>query len=996
MKIMRKLILYCILLLSGLCNAQIDPNTINNLSPDGVLDNVFDHYGNKYNLSDIVIGKEVRDEKGKLLRSTNPTPMSCGYFDLYFESDCGMDNASIQAHLDRRAVVCRVFNDISNFIPLPQNSNVRVNIWVRNINNVIVAPNSPNGVLGLASSFYSVPNNSTTGFGGIVDSEVWKTIHTGTNSYTNLASPLITFGLNTGPSGIFYHGMMAFNFNTTNTPTINWNTNMGIATPIGTYDLYSVVLHEITHALGFVSLIDQNGSSRLGAGFNYYTRYDLFLKNNNNSQFLIRNPSACSPMYNYSFNTANLSNTVLRPGCTLPNNTNSGTSVGTTVCANALRFVGSTNNVPIYTPICYEPGSSFSHFEDMCIGSPNQNNTNNYFVMTDASGTGQTKRFLKPEERNVLCDIGYNVNSTFGDASTFNGTINYGGSACSGITVAGVNDGINPNGTYTFIDNAGANIQISGILSNDRNATSFECVQDIYSTSTITVVSGVINFTSNVAGLHLLRYVPVNGTQRGNITYIYVYVRDSNCLPSSCNLVSNGGFENSTLCGLFGVGSNPPTASCWNVLSQTPDLYKRNCTNTSGVFNLGINTYQNTPPADSHDGIPNNNIIGLFFRAADHVEGLQNSLGSPLVQNQQYILSFWARVNNGYTLSNNIPIPLNFSSYPNLIAPTSLVGQNFQNVVPNSVQLVPTTLVPNDSSWHFYSYLFTFSENLNHNSLAVYTGSNINASQSYIYVDDISIISTSQGSSLNLPPSICLNQTISNLASYLSATPTTGVFSGPPGSISLSGTTYTFNSTAAGLGTHTIIYTYNNNIGCSVTISSTITVSACSPTSCPGNLVFNSTELASNATYQAANTITTNTNYLVNAGSTITLVAGNSITFSPSSEVKANSSSDFTARIGPCTQTSARVSEEEIESFLEEEKITLFPNPTKESITISAKVNNLKKLTVYAIDGKMVFNHDIEEANSFQLDVSNYQNGIYIAIIETDDGTIFKEKIIKN
>jgi hypothetical protein len=152
-------------------------------------------------------------------------------------------------------------------------------------------------------------------------------------------------------------------------------------------------------------------------------------------------------------------------------------------------------------------------------------------------------------------------------------------------------------------------------------------------------------------------------------------------------------------------------------------------------------------------------------------------------------------------------------------------------------------------------------------------------------------------------------------------------------------------------------------------------------------------------TYQVSGTITTLTNYFVSPTSpSIVFKAGNSITFSPLTEIKASSTSNFTAKIEACSST--RVSSKEVakeaQMIKEEEKINLFPNPTKEVITISTQNSDLKKITLFSIDGKMVYNQEIEKSNSFQLNIGTYQNGIYLAIIETQEGKVFREKIVKN
>ena len=380
-----------LLLISNVIFGQI--STLIDLTPKGVLDKVYDQEGNQYNLSDLIIDNGSATSKSVLV-----TCSSTSYFNLYFELGCGMDSTTDLVQIARRNVICKVFEDISNFInsPLSITGN-KVNIWVRNIADIT----SSAGTLGVATAFNIIPN-VTNNVGGIIDNEVWKTIHTGIDSYANVASPLVPNSPSTSTPGLFYHAMMAFNF----AGTTMWNTNLGIATPSTNVALYSVALHEITHALGFASAIDQNGASKFGTK-NYYNRYDTFLKNSASSQFLLNNTGTCNPMYNNIFT---LNNTILQPANALPNTP----LPNATNCNNAIKFVGSIYTVPVYTPNVYSIGSSFSHFEDMCFintltGLPYGKDV--YFVMSNASSTGHTKRFLKKEERAALCDIGYNVNN---------------------------------------------------------------------------------------------------------------------------------------------------------------------------------------------------------------------------------------------------------------------------------------------------------------------------------------------------------------------------------------------------------------------------------------------------------------------------------------------------------------------------------------------------------------------------------------------------------
>lgn len=1019
---MRKLLLLLLLFFGfNLLHSQRGtPSNIieTNLSPNGQLDNIFDQYGTKYKLSDILMTPEKSTKTGTVL--TTSLLCTSGYFNLYFETNSGMESLTDPVQIERRSVVCKVFQDISNFINSPlTTSGKKVNIWVRNINQI--NPNS-NGILGLATSFYNLPINATAGFGGIIDNEIWKTIHGGVDSYTNVTSPLISTGQNSSISGVFYHGMIAFNFNANNIPVINWNTNTGIITPSGLYDLYSVVLHEVTHALGFTSLINENGISKFGTGFNYFSRYDKFLKNNANTQFLLSNSSACSSMYNYNFNSL-LNANILRPGCTISGNVNVGNSLDLTVCTNAIKYVGTTT-IPVYSPVCFEPLSSLSHFEDQCY-PPNINN--GYFVMSNANGTGMTKRYLKTEERKVLCDVGYNVNTSFGNISTVSGTINYGGTACLGINVAGINDGINTNGTFAFFGIEGLNINISGILNNDYNTNSFECLQDVHDTTTTTTLNGLtsisgnsttnIVFNSAITGLHLLRYVPINSLgQRGNITYVYVYVAETSnsCgSPNVCNLITNGDFEQYSL-----ISNNGHT-----FINKACNWFSANLSGLPKYWNENsLSIYSDVPcnfTGYESDKIQTNKGYGSlgFVTNVDIPylsETIKTKLNSNLLPNTNYELSFDVSLSEGcsssavkfqaylstidaiYTGNGSVPITnpnmlFTEPSYSTVVTGWKTIAFNFKTgsiagentlYIGELSQILSIQNPPSPQGVNGCSY-----ENFN------YPANPADNGVSYYYIDNVKL--NPLDVSINLPSAICINQTFANLTTFVSPILPSGVFSGT--GISFNNGLYSFNPAIAGLGTKTISYSYTNILGCVIIIPIQIMVSDCSSTSCPGNLIFNSIETLISATYQAANSIITNTNYLVNPGSTITLKAGNSITFSPSSTVKVNSTSNFNAQITTCTQTSSRNSDQSEENtIVSNDDLSIFPNPTNGMLTIEMLNSKVARVIVSTLEGKLILNKNIEPTNFYQIDVTDYKNGMYILTVETNEGKYINKKVIKN
>ena len=738
------------------------------LTPGSVFDTIFDKDGNKYLISDLLVNYTPNPGGlGSRVSAAVTTSCNAGYFNLYFENgSLGTGASSVQ--VANQAVLCQVFSDISNFITSPLNNvgnTTKVNIWVRDPANVYAPNPVPPGLLGSASQFYTMPGGST--LSGIVDGEIYKTIISGVDSYSNIGSPLVSSnGGTTTPTGTFFHGMVDFNF--TN-PT--WCTTMSTTPTPAQYDLYSVALHEVTHALGFASLINYNGNSLFGLNYPYYSRYDLFLKKGNIP--LITSTGSCG-LYGYNFNSA-LSSTVITPGCTVVP-TPTASSTNSTNCSNALTYSGSVT-VPIYTPKCYEAGSSLSHFEDMCYGPPYGNDL--YFVMSNANGMGinYTKRFLKPEERNALCDLGYNVKTTFGSASVAQGTVNYGGSPCPGIQIVGINDGISNSGYYTNVIPVSTTSLIANIVNNDYNGATMECLQVVIGNGTITgTTTTSFSYTPLSPGLHLLRYIPVaaNGN-KGNITYIYIYGAGT-CTASPCNIVSNGTFENAS-----GGGNNAGvsyTLSCWENFYGTSDLFASTYTVTSGSYGgyqTGVNTLNSTPAATAFDGLASNtHFIGIWARNGggtiyNGTEAFENSLSSPLVNGAVYKLGFWAVTNNFLDaenppiISNTVsPTPVRVYSLLSIATATNSNLTNFSSLPTGSTLLGNTTFmvpaaVPGSMTWTYHTTTFTYTGTANANAIAImidYTQlPNLVAAD--VFIDNVSIMPINDAPVINTPSVIC-------------------------------------------------------------------------------------------------------------------------------------------------------------------------------------------------------------------------------------------------
>lgn len=676
--------------------------------------------------------------------------------------------------------------------------------------------------MGLASSFYVLPG-VTPSIGGIADNEIYKTITSGFDSYTGVAAPLFSTSTSSGGSA-YYHGMLAFNFSN---PAINWETNMS-ATSTTLFDLYTVALHELVHALGNASLINDLGTSKFGASYPYYSRYDSFLTNSVGTPLILPTSASCS-LYDFIFNTT-LSTAILAPGCT--SGPSSG-SLNNTVCADALFYTGSVT-LPLYTPICFEPPSSLSHFEDQCYPTPGAPFGNDvYFVMSNAQGLGVLKRHLKTEERSVLCDLGYTVNTTYGSAAAFDSFINYGVGVCPGTPISGVNDGITASGTYAYLAAAGgAAIAINNVLTNDPGASTFECLEIISGGGSVSTTAGTtFNFTPPVsAGISLLRYIPVSaGGQRGNITYVLVFSTNAtSCNPTACNLIANGDFVQH---------SAPPTSfsqitlACgWeDANAGTADYY-----NTTGTisFNIPCNVFSWEPDNIALDG-----YAGILHHDAGE-EMIYTKLTSPLLPNTNYQLTLDVSLaesmshygfplqvyfQNSFVPSTGMmgipildptmlftlppvtdfdgwtPIVLNFTTGP-------VSGEDY--IIIGDLQAMPALATGTGAAigLHGCGYIGAYTA----------TGS---PGYSYLLIDNAVLQPAALSATFTPPVNICLNQVIT-LNDYVSIGG--GTFTGP--GVNCVAGVCTFDPVVAGVGLQTITYTYTNSLGCIYNIAAVINV----------------------------------------------------------------------------------------------------------------------------------------------------------------------------
>lgn len=140
--------------------------------------------------------------------------------------------------------------------------------------------------------------------------------------------------------------------------------------PSGQYDFKAVAIHELLHAVGFLT----GAQTPLGADRSW-TVYDTFLSSSNGTRVIDPTTRAIKSGYQGNFTGSN----------------------------NGLYFTGpNAGTVKLYTPGTWQQGSSVSHVNQL----PN-------YVMNPSSSAGNGTRILNPVEVGILKDIGYQVSNTW-------------------------------------------------------------------------------------------------------------------------------------------------------------------------------------------------------------------------------------------------------------------------------------------------------------------------------------------------------------------------------------------------------------------------------------------------------------------------------------------------------------------------------------------------------------------------------------------------------
>lgn len=624
------------------------------ITTGGKFDVLKDRYGGSYYMVDL--HKPMSTQVG--LCST------AGYFNVYYETGCGIGNgnATEQARMD---ALCAVLSEVSTFMPA-QNQNVKVNLWIRNWQNV----NTGNGSVAQGSAFYSFP--SGLNIGGILDGAVWQTINSGQDAYTDYMGGTYPVG---NAVGDYYHGWLAFDFSQ------SFHTNLGQVAGGSEYDLYTVMLKEVSHVLGFASLWSTGGQSVFGSGKDYYTRYDLTLKDSANQ-------------------------VVLTP------NTNCTMYVPTPVNGAIPDFSG------------YQTWSSHN--------------------------LGETQRYFPQWVAITLSDLEYLPLSTYGNVnhlSNYNYNVSF-----NQDRIAGSNDGILNDMYIKYRVLLSSSIDLNPFLTNDVNATGFECLESMYGLGIVNVTAGTtttsVTYTSSGLGLDILRYIPTDANgKKGNISYIIVHGYDTPMgqACSGCNHITDSEFNSfSTGIGCGNIGSGT-TSNEWGILAGTPNVYSDGCL-LSG-FDIPPTISPNFLALwDGNTNFLNQNFVGLGPSPDGTIpEGIVQALACPLIPGVNYDMSLFSLIpdsvitDQGASLSN----PAQVSVWANTYLPfVNLTNFNITSPPVGLIQLdtTITTNGPNPNGMLWQEILFNFIPDSAYINIYI-VNENLN---SYVFIDNVNLVPTNE------------------------------------------------------------------------------------------------------------------------------------------------------------------------------------------------------------------------------------------------------------
>jgi hypothetical protein len=77
-------------------------------------------------------------------------------------------------------------------------------------------------------------------------------------------------------------------------------------------------------------------------------------------------------------------------------------------------------------------------------------------------------------------------------------------------------------------------------------------------------------------------------------------------------------------------------------------------------------------------------------------------------------------------------------------------------------------------------------------------------------------------------------------------------------------------------------------------------------------------------------------------------------------------------------------------------ELTAYPNPADNSVNLRLNNGNIEKLFIYDLQGRVVFHYqESTNSKSVEVDLNDFQKGLYIIRVESHGGSVSSTKLIK-
>lgn len=414
-----------------------------------------------------------------------------------------------------RETVCEVYKDLSGLFDKTYLADpVIINFYSNYLET---------GSSGAISSPIIIIYDASTGT--LCESSLQQTLVTGCNPYNVL------------PATPEYNGYIKFDF--VKNELYEYDLNKSEIYPA--IDMYSIVLHETLHLLGFFSEFDPEGYSQILDYSFYKNKYCLFDK-------MI-----------YFKDTNNVMKPILNNyGNDYKNDNYLDKNIFTGSKGKGLYIYNGNKYLKLYSPSTWEQGSSISHF-DFSIYKDSTH------IMIPMYKRGSIRRIPHQDEYDLFKMLGYRLSGTYGSITNQNRYENY-------FDNKEYNLPIGRYDTLSYYWGDTIKFSVKELIKNDINTNGI--IFPKAENDTTFLYRGSLSYNSsydslifipslNLRDYAFFSYRPVNNMDTGNITYIVLKFKYKTPKISfeECNIIKNTGFENSLRpSGPLGALVHTPTA----------------------------------------------------------------------------------------------------------------------------------------------------------------------------------------------------------------------------------------------------------------------------------------------------------------------------------------------------------------------------------------------------------------------------------------------------